>query len=38
MNEEEKILPNVKKGLVEAYKFIDEQHFTQPPQDIQRQA
>ena len=30
-DEEEKILPNVKKGLVEASNFIDEQHFTQPP-------
>ena len=30
-DEDEKILPNVKKGLVETYKFIDEQHFTQPP-------
>ena len=29
--QDEKILPNVKKGLVEASNFIDEQHFTQPP-------
>ena len=30
-DEEEKILPNVKKGFVETSNFIDEQHFTQPP-------
>ena len=28
---DEKILPDVKKGLVETSNFIDEQHFTQPP-------
>ena len=30
-NENEKILPNVEKGNVNINKFIDEQHFTQPP-------
>ena len=30
-DEDEKILPDVKKGLVEISSFIDEQHFTQPP-------
>ena len=30
-NENEKILPNVKKGDVKINEFIDEQHFTQPP-------
>ena len=29
-NDEEKILPDVKKGIVEINEFIDEQHFTQP--------
>ena len=29
--ENEKILPNVEKGIVEINQFIDEQHFTQPP-------
>ena len=28
---EEKILPDVKKGPVNIVEFIDEQHFTQPP-------
>ena len=30
-NKDEKILPNVEKGEVNFEKFIDEQHFTQPP-------
>ncbi len=30
-DQDEKILPNVIKGLVETSDFIDEQHFTQPP-------
>ena len=30
-DEDEKILPNVKKGFVETFNFVDEQHFTQPP-------
>ena len=30
-DEDEKILPNVSKGLVNIDKFIDEQHFTQHP-------
>ncbi len=30
-NDDEKILPDVKKGNVEISEFIDEQHFTQPP-------
>ena len=29
--EDEKILPNVKKGEIEIKDFKDEQHFTQPP-------
>ena len=29
-NDEEKILPDVKEGIVEINEFIDEQHFTQP--------
>ena len=29
--ENEKILPNVEKGIVKINQFIDEQHFTQPP-------
>ena len=30
-DEDEKILPDVKKGLIKISNFIDEQHFTQPP-------
>ena len=30
-DEDEKILPDVKKGSVVTSNFIDEQHFTQPP-------
>ena len=30
-NEEENILPYVSKGPIKIEKFIDEQHFTQPP-------
>lgn len=30
-NEEEHILPHVLKGPIKIEKFIDEQHFTQPP-------
>ena len=30
-NEDDTILPNVKKEKVEINNFIDEQHFTQPP-------
>ena len=30
-NNDEKILPDVEKGSVSLDKFIDEQHFTQPP-------
>tara|TARA_Y100000310_G_C20669927_1_gene809668 strand:- start:124 stop:2688 length:2565 start_codon:yes stop_codon:yes gene_type:complete len=30
-NNDEKILPEVEKGSVSVDKFIDEQHFTQPP-------
>ena len=30
-NEDEKILPDVKKENVDISEFIDEQHFTQPP-------
>ncbi len=30
-DEEENILPNVSKGAINIEKFIDEQHFTQPP-------
>jgi len=30
-NNEEKILPEVSKGLINIESFIDEQHFTQPP-------
>jgi len=30
-DEEENILPNVSKGPINIEKFIDEQHFTQPP-------
>jgi len=29
-NEDEKILPDVKKGNVDISEFVDEQHFTQP--------
>ena len=29
--ENEKILPNVEKDIVEINQFVDEQHFTQPP-------
>ena len=30
-NDDEKILPDVEKGIVKLEEFIDEQHFTQPP-------
>jgi len=30
-NDDEKILPDVKNGIVDISEFIDEQHFTQPP-------
>ena len=30
-NDEEKILPDVEKGILNIEEFIDEQHFTQPP-------
>ena len=30
-NDDEKILPEVSKGLIEIKEFNDEQHFTQPP-------
>ena len=37
-DEDEKILPDVNKEEVIIDEFIDEQHFTQPPQDILKQA
>ena len=30
-NDDEKILPDVEKGIVKLEEFIDKQHFTQPP-------